>query len=541
MAGALALPAGAVARWLNPMAGEAEATGIWLLKAGLAALAIAGLALPRLGLGRGPTLHRAPLVALGSVRHERWWLAACLLVALALRLPALGSGLWYDEIETLVGHVRRPFGEIVTTYELQNQHLLYSLVARLGILGLGESAAVLRLPAVLFGVASIFAFYRFARGRAPADEALVGSALLAVSYHHVWFSQNARGYTGLLLFTLLATSAFYRLLTDERADGRSAAAYGLYLALGAYLHVTAVLVGVAHLLVLGWLAVRAKSPGRAALLRPGAGLLLGALLGFVLYAPVLPQLLATLAGPSPYQAETAWQNPLWLAVETLRGLAGGLPGGWLALAIGAGVLGLGLASYWRQDRVLAALLVLPGLLTAAVAVGLGHNLWPRFFFFSAGFAVAIAVRGGFALAALVFRNRGRAVAQAAAAAVVLGSGLTVPRAWAPKQDFEAAATFVEGARRSGDAVVTVDLTVYPYARYLDRDWVPVTSLDSLAAVERRHQRTWLLYTFPVRLAAVQPAIWGRLASGYDTAAVYPGTVGGGAVVVMVSRPTHPTS
>jgi len=468
-----------------------------------------------------------------SERAVGWLLVACLALAIALRLPGLGAGLWFDEIQTLVDYVRQPIGQIVTTFDSQNQHLLYSVLARLSVASLGETAAALRLPSVILGVLSILAFFRLARRVVPVDEALVGAFALALSYHHVWFSQNARGYTGLLLFSLLATVEFWELLRGEDNNRGRALRYGVWMALAMYTHLTAGAVVAAHLLVLAGVAM--TPAGRGAARRGGAAVVLAGLFAAILYAPVLGQIARTMFGPNPFAADSEWESPLWLIAETVRGLVGSLPGGWLALAVVVLVGGSGLVSFWRRDRRLTLLMILPGIITAAVVLATGHNLWPRFFFFSAGFAVLIAVRGGFAVAERLLPRGGRLLAQVGAAAAIAASGFLVPRAWGPKQDFGGAAAHVERARSADDAVVTVDLTDYPYRRYFGRRWPTVTSLDSLETVERQHPRTWLLYTFPIRLAAVQPGIWERLAQAYDTSAVFPGTVGGGAVVVMVSR------
>jgi hypothetical protein len=95
---------------------------------------------------------------------------------------------------------------------------------------------------------------------------------------------------------------------------------------------------------------------------------------------------------------------------------------------------------------------------------------------------------------------------------------------------------VRAAQSAGDAVVVVDLTSYPYRQYLQEPWNQVEDVNSLVAIEQSHPHTWVLYTFPIRLAAAYPDIWSRLQTDYTTAAVFPGTVGGGAIVVMVSRP-----
>jgi hypothetical protein len=355
--------------------------------------------------------------------------------------------------------------------------------------------------------------------------------MLTVSYHHVWFSQNARGYTGLLLGTLLGTWALMRLLSDPRAGGGWLALYAVSMALAAYTHVTAAMVSAAHLAVVATLAWRHRGGG--AWRRPALALALSASIGLVLYAPVLGQFIGTLLAPSPHAASTEWQNPIWLLAETAAGLARGLPGGWIGLGLGAGVACAGVISFVRRSPALLALMVLPGLLTAALMIALGHNLWPRFFFFSAGFGVIIAVRGVYTLAGLVAGSRGPRVAGAVLAVAAAGSAVTVPGAWGPKQDFAGAAAYVREHRQPGDLVFTVDLTAFPVQRYLGEPWPELQGVDALDAAG--HDGTWVLYTFPIRLAAVRPDVWERLQSSYDTAAVFPGTVGGGEIVVMVHR------
>ena len=472
-------------------------------------------------------------------RGTAWALVTLLLVGLGLRLHHLGTGLWFDEIETLVEYVRSPLARIISDYHSTNQHPLYSVLAHLSVGALGESGAALRLPAALLGTASLWAYYRLAARVSGPREALLGAGLLTVSYHHLWFSQNARGYSGLLLLTLLATLAFYRLLRDAAAGWGTVAGYAVSSALAVYIHPTAVLLSISHALILAWVCWAARRTAPRLGVRPAAGILLAAGLTLVLYAPALAQMVGTLTGRNPHAAETAWQSPLWFLLESARGLAAGLPGGWLAVAAGGLVMVAGLLALWKQGPLWCALFLLPGLLTAVTLLAVRQNLWPRFFFFSASFAVLIAIRGGFVVSSLVFRRRGVAVATGGAILAILASAFTLPRAWRPKQDFLAAERFVDQARSAADAVVTVDLTEYPYLRWRQRDWAAARSLPGLQTLEREHPRTWLLYTFPVRLSVVQPGIWQRLAAAYDTAAVFPGTVGGGAVVVMVSRPAPP--
>lgn len=463
-------------------------------------------------------------------------MAAIVLVAALLRFYELPNGLWFDEIQTLVEYVRDPMGQIVTTYDSQNQHLLYSILARVSFDIFGESALALRFPAALLGIASILAVYLFARLVTRRTEAILAAAFLAFSYHHVWFSQNARGYTGLLLWTLLGSACFLRLLTGryQRPWGL-ALLYGLCMGLAAYTHITAVLVAVAHFIVWLVLYLRARPPRGLDTWIPGFGILFAATITLQLYALVLPQVFGTVLHPPRGAATTEWQSPLWLLTEALRGLGQGIPGGWLTLGAGVVVVTAGLISYWRRGRAVVAVMLLPAFVSGVALLALKHNLWPRFFFFSAGFGVLILIRGGFALVEWLLPRRFRILAPIVTVLVIVASAMTVPRAWNPKQDFTRASEFLDQAVRPGDSIVTVDLTRFPYQAYYRKEYRPVESLGELEAIEAADAQTWVVYTFPIRLAVVQPQIWTRLQDQYTTAARFPGTIGGGAIVVMKSK------
>lgn len=508
------------------------ATGLWLFKGTLLLLAVVMGLWERFPFGRGAPL--AGVEATAQPTRGEWWMAGGFIaVGAFLRLTDLGTGLWYDEIETLVNYVRLPLGQILTTYDSQNNHLFYSVLARISFLIFGESAWALRLPAALLGIASLWAGWRFARRAGGRVEGMLVLALLTFSYQHVWFSQNARGYTGLLFFTLLGSTAFLELLAGPAERRRRAVAiYAITMALATWTHVTGAFVVMAHVLIWMVLALRGGSRGRMA---PLAAIALAGFGSILLYAPVLPQLFTTILTPGPAVADTAWKSPLWMVQEMMQGLRRGLPGGTVTLVAGILVIGCGVASYWRRSRTIVGMLVLPGIVTGIMMFVLAHNLWPRFFFFAAAFALMIAVRGVFVMVRGVLPGANAVPATAALTLVILGSVLGVRRAWGPKQDYEGAAQYVESVRGSDDAVVAVDLTTYPYTRYYRASWPSVDNLQTLEEIERRHRKTWLLYTFPIRLSAVHPDIWHRLQSRYDTAAVFPGTVGGGAVVVMVSQ------
>ena len=174
-------------------------------------------------------------------------LSVSLFAAMALRVYRLNGGLWLDEILTLVNYAEAPIGEIITTYDSQNQHFLYSVFARICILLFGQSVWSFRLPAVLFGVGSIWAAYLFGRQVSSTREALLSAALLTFSYHHIWFSQNARGYIMLLFFTLVASWLVVRGVREKRP--RLWIAYAVVAALGAYVHISMIFIVMGHFVI----------------------------------------------------------------------------------------------------------------------------------------------------------------------------------------------------------------------------------------------------------------------------------------------------
>jgi 4-amino-4-deoxy-L-arabinose transferase-like glycosyltransferase len=98
-----------------------------------------------------------------SASTDALWLGGILILACVLRVIGLNAGLWYDEIDTLVHYVRPSFFDLITHYPSLNHHVLYSLQAKASILVFGESAWALRLPAFLFGMASIWALWLVAK------------------------------------------------------------------------------------------------------------------------------------------------------------------------------------------------------------------------------------------------------------------------------------------------------------------------------------------------------------------------------------------
>jgi len=502
--------------------------GLWLFKGLVVGHVVAAWLLGR-HLARPSRSETPP-----SDGRMRWGVGALLLVGLVLRLPGLDGGLWYDEIQTLVDYVRQPLGIVLTTFDSTNQHLLYSAAAHLTTELIGATAAGLRLPAVLFGVLSLWAAVSFARRWMPPTQAWWTAAILAVSYHHVWFSQNARGYTGLLLGTLVGSTLFLDLLRGRPATAGRVWGYGWVMALTVMTHVTALVVVAAHALCWLWqLRHLAKGTPRWA---PCAALALVGSLALMLYAPVLPQLFTAVSTSGTAVAGVEWQSPGWFLAEAIAGLMRGIPAGVVVVPLAGLVVLAGVVNAARRDGLVTTMMLLPLVVMGALLVSTGHNLWPRFFFFGAAFVVQLAVHGGFVVLERVVPRFATRIASSGLAVVTLASLFLLPRAWAAKQDYPAAAAWVRDHAAAGDVVLGTEMMGLPMNTWLGNSWPIVMDATSLQVRESAQGTTWLLYTFPIRVQSTMPELWRVMQERYEVAHVVPASIGGGELVIMRRAP-----
>lgn len=443
-----------------------------------------------------------------------WAVLALALVALLLRLYRLGEGLWLDEIYTWVRFMRLPLGEIPFTYGSENQHFLFSLLARASMDLLGESVWAFRLPAALFGAASVWAMYLFGKQVAGEREGLLAAALLTFSYHHVWFSQNGRGYSGLLFWTLLASWLLLRGL--EEGGRKWWLGYAGAAALGVYTQATIVFLLVCHFAIAVVAAFR-SGRWRGPLLGFGVGFALTVLL----HAPALPAIVSGVKGTVSVVNE--WKNPVWTALEIASGLRIGFAGA-VAGAVAVGLFGAGLWSYGRTRPVVLALLLIPPAMGTALLYFAGHHIWPRFYYFAFGFAALVVVRG----AMMIPR-----VGLAACLGMVTLSAASVPFAYGPKQDYEGARRYIVEQRQPGDAVATADLTTWVYERFYGAGWTDVKSGAELEAVRNGARRTWFVYTLEPVFRAQLPEVHATVLRESRRMRAFPGTLNNGTVVVCL--------
>ena len=468
-------------------------------------------------------------------RNDKLVLFAILCVALILRIIGLNQPLWYDELLTLYTHLRLPWSEMMVGYEM-NHHYLYSFQAKL-LMGLwGESAWVLRLPALFFGVASVWLIWVLVRQVSETRYAHITAGLLALSYHHIWFSQNARGYTELMFWCVLGLILFLKgVSTPTRSTWIG---FAIVLALAVFTHLT----GFFFFFAIGviWLAWSAIGVLRGRLefheLKwPSLGFILGGVFCLILYAPILGSVFenaATVGETSAVDAMKEFQNPVWTVLETVRTLVSGLGSfvGIIALAVLV-LCALGSFGLWRRAALFPLVIWAHIGLTMALLYALGMRIWPRFFFVDIGFLFALIVFGvawvSTRLEAFIPALPKTYLFRLGVVGMfVISAGLATQNYRAPKQDIPGPIDLIEENLSAGEAVYAVGYVGGLYVDHIRPDWELINSSETLATAIENPASKWLVIGFPARsfreIEGLSSAI-----DGFELVKRFPGTLGDG--------------
>ncbi|MET0902842.1 MAG: glycosyltransferase family 39 protein [Acidimicrobiales bacterium] len=219
--------------------------------------------------------------------RAHWWaLTGLLVLGGALRLDAMRQDLFADELATYWIVSTRTASDVVSTVASTAEitpplsFLLSWLTTRPGL-----SPELVRLPALLAGIASIPLVYAVGVRTVGSRAALLAATLTALSPFMIYYSAEARGYGVLMALLLLSTLALLLALEHDRL--RWWALFALCTCLAAYTHYTAVFVLAGQVVWAAWVHRRAR---RSLLMAVGAAV--------VLYLPWLPSLKGDLDSPT---------------------------------------------------------------------------------------------------------------------------------------------------------------------------------------------------------------------------------------------------
>jgi mannosyltransferase len=418
-------------------------------------------------------------------RKQANTLLALTVLALLLRVSGLSHGLFNDEAYSLA-LAQRDFGHMLELFGYEPNGTPYSIVLWPLIRIFGTSEAWLRSPAVIAGTASVPALWWAARRFVTPSAALVAAGLLAINPMAVWYGEEARSYSFVVLAACLSLGTLSRALNRESTRWMWAG-YVAAMTLLAYSEIFA-----APLLLVAQ-ALIARRAGR-----DGVRLWLRSLLAVLVCC--VPLLIAASIARGRRDALYWLARPNRGTVKlTLQEFTAGFSGfsavRWVTLAAVVALVAAAAASSLRvkderargeRDRNALAVAfcwgVLPGVLLFAIAFVV-PVFWPRYAILTLpGLCLLLALA-----AERLWRSRRGVVTSAVClGAVVLAAGAADARQrTAAQEDWRPVAAWLRKERTHGEPVIVDDASVLPVLGYYYR---PFRTADGDLIVQEWHDR-----------------------------------------------------
>ena len=269
----------------------------------------------------------------------------------------------YDEAFTFDTYAIAPVGHIVATYNFPNNHILHTLLVHFAWRAFGDHVSVVRLPALLAGLALIPATFAVTAALYDRRAALLAAALAAGFAPLVDYSVDGRGYA---LGILLALAALW--LAAELLRRRTLWAWAAFVACCALAVYTVPIMAYAVTTVALWMAacaLLARPPRVRLVIELAVALAVAAGIAVLLYSATLGQ--PGWSYPPPLPARWGPITDLIARVWGNWNRAAPHPLDWL-VAVGFGV---SLATHRRIARHPLPL-ALPAVVTLAGVVAFGR-------------------------------------------------------------------------------------------------------------------------------------------------------------------------
>ena len=181
-----------------------------------------------------------------SDRQGLWAVLALTVLATLLRALTIGQTTWGDELFLYEIVHDRSLGEAMEIVrDTESTPALYFVVAWAAAHIGGDDFLWIRIPALLFSVATVPVIYALGLRTVGRTAALIAAALFAITPFDMFYGTEGRAYAAVALFSALSTLSLVMLVQTERR--RWAVVLGLAVAGAAYSHYLAFFVLAAQL------------------------------------------------------------------------------------------------------------------------------------------------------------------------------------------------------------------------------------------------------------------------------------------------------
>ncbi|MFN8550076.1 MAG: glycosyltransferase family 39 protein [Candidatus Obscuribacterales bacterium] len=485
-------------------------------------------------------------------RRQATFVLSCIIaLGLLLRCLFLNSSFWLDEITPLTFYRDSSIFGLLTTYYSTNNHLFYTLLEKMAVSVFGEQEWVVRLPSVLIGALTIPVFYLLTRLISSRWISLAAALLLAVSYQHIFFSQNARGYTAHLLFSLGATLFLLRGVKKDKVWHWVGYCLCTFLNMASIIASLSVLIAHFLMAVVASVVVQRRSGGGWPLFwRLSSVMFLSLLMVLHLYSIIFPQ--AYMVVQETYKVQSTGFT--LFSAEFLNEVVRGLRISSAPLVAVAAVPGLiiafaGLKAMFRSSWLLLVGLILPEILLALYLLKLALAVSPRFFLLALPLALLVCATGLHECLRWILKRIGqeKLFKPLFTLSILCVMAVNIPPLMSyyriPKQDFRSAVLYLKS--KPGKiyplSIYTAREGVAYYASRsdmrLNQDYYDVRTIPEFNEVLRQHkpEQLYLITTFPRALHLDHPELEPLIEKYWVVDKVFPGSIGDGDLTVWKPR------
>ncbi len=154
---------------------------------------------------------------MGVGAEKMIWLI--LLLGLILRLISLNQSLWLDEAINIVAAKSFSLSGMITQYAIADFHPpgWFIILWFWGKL-FGYSEIAMRIPAVFFGVVTVYLIYLIGKKLFSKNLGLIAALLISINPLHIYYSQEARMYSLATLVVAINILIFIKIVKKERIN-----------------------------------------------------------------------------------------------------------------------------------------------------------------------------------------------------------------------------------------------------------------------------------------------------------------------------------
>lgn len=401
----------------------------------------------------------------------------------------------YDELYTAFYFVdTKSYWDTISTYLAFNNHIGFSVLARFSLKLFGTEEWVIRLPAILMGIASIPVMFLFAKNIVGRSVSFLSCLLLTVSPLFVIQSSSARGYSGLVLLTLLSSIIFLKNIEDtNRKELRTLLLVNVALH---YFHLYGFFVTLSQGVLLTYLSYRKGFSNYKAIF---ISLFLAVLISVLVYLPALSGFLGSLG-----HFKGGAFNPEF--PEQLLLIFLGNPQSWELLVVCL-IFVIGIISLLLRNRIVGMYFLFLLILPVTIAWFISPRfLYPRFFIFALPIFF-IVLANGTLLNIRKLQILGKLGVIATSLFTLICFGMMLQRWWIlahsskPTEGFKHAVEYAEKESRSTDIFCGIGGGAPLYDYYTKHTFIVPASLSEMLSIARNQNgRMICLY----RQSAWQP-------------------------------------